>query len=177
MGRPTFFYFFLVLFLLTASLAEARWDSIPGTRFDDVRGAAMGDSGLAVVDEASTALFANPAHIATLDGPHFQPLNTSLFANQTFFDIADLNFFKAFGPQGFASTLNSNPGRNSGVGFHFYPNYSMRYLSFGLLTQSQMYAQSDGLGNIITRAKYQVIPAAGVAIPLARGRKRRKEGP
>ncbi len=161
--------FLILTNIVGINFANARWDNIPGSRYTSVRGAAMGDSELPLADDGASALFSNPAHLATLNGTHFEPLNLSLFANQIYLSNADLNFFKAYKLSSFSSTLQSNTGQQSGLGGHLFPNFYMRHFAVGILIQSQMYSFASSDGNINSVAKYQIIPTAGFGIPLARG--------
>lgn len=154
---------------LGLSEAQARLDRIPGSRYTSARAAALGDAYLPLGEDAVSALFVNPANIASLQGTHFEPMNLQFQINQEYVDMFSLNFFKATSLTGYQPTLAQNPTKQPGVGLQYVPTFGFRGFAFGLLVSTQMSARQYDSTSLFYRSKYQIIPAVGVGVPLARG--------
>lgn len=151
------------------SLVFAREDIVPGSRYTSGRAAAMGDAFLPLADDAASALFYNPAGIALLRRPQFEPFNFQLQANSGLTSTFGTQSYKVTSLSGMQPTLSENPRAFPGVGFGFLPTLAAPGLAFGVLAQSSVAGQNDGNGNIRYRGLYQIIPTAGGALSLARG--------
>ncbi len=159
---------FAFCLLLLADVASARLDKIPGSRYISGRGAALGDAFISLVDDGAGGLFYNPAALGLIKKTHFEPLNMQLQMNQHYMGQIGLNFFSAFSLPSYSPTLQANPGTTPGVGWTFVPNFFVRGIAFGVLSQMKVSATYVD-GNIHYKSLYQVIPAIGGAVRLAQG--------
>jgi hypothetical protein len=149
--------------------AQARLDRIPGSRYTSARAAALGDAFLPLGEDVASALFVNPANIAALKSAQFEPMNLQFQLNQEYIDMFSLNFFKATSLSSYQGTLAQNPAKQPGVGFQYVPSFGFRGFAFGLLLSTQFSARQYDSTSLFYRSKYQIIPALGLGIPLARG--------
>jgi hypothetical protein len=158
----------LILGGMTQDVVWARSDTVPGSRYTAARAAAMGEAYLPLADDGMAALFYNPAQIAGLRKVTFEPFNIQGQFPHGFFETAGLSFYNVLDLNQYKTTLSSYPGKTGGLGWAIAPSVSMPWLSVGLLYEAQTAATVTG-ANIRVRSSYQIIPAIGVGIPLARG--------
>ena len=108
------------------------------------RALAMGNAYVAKADDASAAFY-NPAGLGTVRKAHFHLSNLHLEVNKDWIDLGtggDLtsavsNFSKGFSLDGTRNLLKEHPGKFSHSRFHFMPNFTARYISFGYLYSVQ----------------------------------------
>lgn len=151
-----------------ASSAEARFELIPGSRYTSARGFGMADTYMPLVDEGGEALFYQPAAIAAVEKAEFQPVNFSLRGNLNLFSNGMLDSYKVISLATYSPVLQANPWKWAGGGFSYFPSFSFRGFSVGVLYEGQANARFTGGGTDV-RGLTQFIPAAGIGIPLARG--------
>ncbi|MGE0616153.1 MAG: hypothetical protein AB7P04_10980 [Bacteriovoracia bacterium] len=167
---PLHYWFFLVggISLGGLNYAHARLDYIPGSRYTSARAAALGDAFIPLAEDGASALFYNPAMIAGLRKPHFEPLNFQLQANTDLMRMLRLDFYKAMSLSGYLPNLQGNEDKFPGFGYALFPNFFLKGISFGVLYQGQVAGQVTG-SNVRYRSKYQLIPTFGFGVPLAHG--------
>ncbi len=108
------------------------------------RALAMGNAYVAKADDASAAFY-NPAGLGTVRQAHFHLSNLHLEVNKDWIDLgtggnitdAVSNFTKGFSLDGTRNLLKDHPGKFSHSRFHFMPNFTARYISFGYLYSMQ----------------------------------------
>ncbi len=155
---------------LGALRAQARQDTVPGSRFTSARAAGMGDSAAPIADDVGSALFNNPAEFGKIKKAQLEPINFSFFGNTNYLSgFGATNGYKATSLSSYQSALAENPGRFSNVGASLFSGFGTRGFGLGVLTQSSVGAAVDSSGNIRYRSLYQFIPAVGGAIRLAQG--------
>ena len=159
---------YFILGLLVPVTSWARTDTVPGSRYTSARAAAMGEAYLPIADDGMAALFYNPAQIAGLRKASFEPFNAQGQFGHGFFETAGLNALGVLDLNSYKTTLAANPQKLGGIGYALAPSFSMPWFSVGLLYEAQLRGYVTG-GNIRVRSNYQLIPAIGVGIPLARG--------
>jgi len=156
-----------LMFLFSLSL-EARMDSVPGSRYTAVRAAGLADAFLPLVDDGGEALFYNPALIGHLKRTHLELFNLQILGNSNFLNDLNLSSYKVVKLESFKSELQENTGKNLGAGISLFPNFFFRGFAAGVFLQSRVIAKHSG-DEIEYRSLYEVIPAVGGAIRLARG--------
>jgi hypothetical protein len=147
--------------------AWARDDRIPGSRFITARAAGMGDQFIASADDA-TALFYNPAGLAKIKRFNLETL-TQFGINMAFVKTLTLNSYKFFSLPLYQPVLANNVGLSPGVSGAVFPNVSFRGFAAGVLYQNRVTAKDRGDGTIRNRSRFELIPTAGVSIPLYSG--------
>tara|TARA_Y100000782_G_scaffold97334_1_gene109908 strand:+ start:90145 stop:91278 length:1134 start_codon:yes stop_codon:yes gene_type:complete len=108
------------------------------------RALGMGNAYVAKADDASAAFY-NPAGLGTVRQAHFHLSNLHLEVNKDWVDLgtggkitdAFSNFSKGFSVDGTRNLLKDHPGKFSHSRFHFMPNFTARYISFGYLYSTQ----------------------------------------
>lgn len=157
-----------IVALFQFSSAMARTDTVPGSRYTSARAAAMGEAYLPMADDGISALFYNPAHLAGIRRMSFEPLNAQGQLGHGFFTTAGLQFFNVMDLNQYKTTLAGTPSTYGGIGYALAPSFSMPWLAAGVLYEAQ-YGASVANGNIRVKSGYQIVPAIGIGIPLARG--------
>lgn len=129
----------------------------------------MGDALLPLADSGPTGLFYNPAGLAKIQKPTFEPINLETGFNSGFIrTMSTSNFYNAPSLSGYADTLRSNPGTLVGTHGAFFPSFSMRGFSIGVLGQGSVRGESKA-NRLYYSSKYQLIPAVGFGFSLAHG--------
>ena len=113
------------------------------------RALAMGNAYISKVDDSASPFY-NPAGLGTVRHAHLHLSNFHIESNKDWMDLgAGGDAFKIFGKftkgfsvDGLRQLLKDNPGHSTYNDFHFTPNFTMRFLSFGYLISKK------------TRAKY-----------------------
>lgn len=162
---------FLTVAALVAgtTLAWARQDRIPGSRYISARGAALGDAFLPWGDDGAAALFYNPANFGKLKGTHLEPINVTGSFNEGFITQFGVDSYKVTSLNSYAPTLQGKPGTFGGVGGAWTPAFFTRGIGFGVMLQSQVGAQANADGTIRYRSLYRLVPTIGTGIRLADG--------
>jgi len=132
----------LIALLLTGCLNFAIADVITDSVPVSARTLGMGSTGVSLV-EGSYSAFMNPANLATKrNKPKIELLNLQLDFNEG--GINTIGSTK--NPTSLGSTydwLKSNTGEWAGSRFSIYPNFSSRFVSFGILYESNFAAKYD----------------------------------
>lgn len=164
---------FLAIFSpLLPSYSIARDDLVPGARFTEGRAAALGDAFLPLGEDGAAALFYNPAVLGKIQKPQLEGLNLQFYGNTDYLGLLSLtsfNFYKAASLESFLTTLQANPGVNSGVGAAILPNFSTKGFAAGVLLQSSLHGQVNTDGTVRYRSQYQLIPTVATGVRLAGG--------
>ncbi len=158
----------LVIALMPLFAHATGGDRIPGSRYVSGRGAALGDAYIGLADTLADSLFYNPAGLGRVDGLTFEPLNLQLQANSKFASSAGTDLYKFQSLDGYESKLTGSPLTNPGAGYAVLPALGFRGFGVGLLYQSRLMGESDGV-NIRYRTVRQLIPTAGFGLRLASG--------
>lgn len=111
------------------------------------RALAMGNAYINKVDD-SAAAFYNPAGLGTVRYPHLHLSNIHVEANKGWMDLAaggsftDAagNFTDALSLDGVRKLLVDRPGNLSHTRYHFMPNFTARFISFGYLYSKRVKA-------------------------------------
>ncbi|MGK5089963.1 hypothetical protein WDW86_20625 [Bdellovibrionota bacterium FG-2] len=148
--------------------AFGRQDIVPGSRYTSGRAAAVGDAYLPLGEDGASGLFSNPAGLAKIRGAHFDPMNLSLFGNGSLLQTFSADSYKLYSLSQYAPELAKSPGTYVSSGAALLPAFSSRYLTVGMLAQTEFGASSDGT-TIHYKSRYQLIPAAGTSARLASG--------
>jgi hypothetical protein len=156
------------LVLSGAPAWASRSASIPNSRYDDARSAAMGDSTNALADSPIEALFANPAGIAKIRKPSVELLNVRFSGTQDYFANFGTSSAKVNSLSSYSSTLTKKAGSDQGIGYHLAPAIGFRGFAIGAVYSKDVSAYAQD-GNIHYHARYQLIPAAGFGLRLASG--------
>jgi hypothetical protein len=159
------------LLVITQGVSHARESIIPGSRYTSARSAALGDAFLPLADDAASALFFNPAQLATLPpGFHAEPLNLFGVANpDALFGIPLLSVPGILSlPTHRTQTLSAYPNLYTALGGGTCPVIHFGPFAIGLLYQSEFGAQASPIGTYY-RARYEFVPTAGFGLKLARG--------
>lgn len=143
-------------------------DRIPGSRFVSGRGAALGDAYIGLAEGPGESLFYNPAGLGRISGIVFEPLNLGVQGNSTMASNFGTDSYKILSLSEYESHLVAHPNSRPGAAYSVLPSFGFRGFGIGLLYQSRLLAESDGV-NVRYRANYQLIPAAGFGIRLASG--------
>ncbi|NDD91499.1 hypothetical protein EBZ37_05380, partial [bacterium] len=142
-------------------------NSIPGSRYLSARAAGMADAFLPLPEDGASALFYNPAAIASLKKLGGEVVNVTFESNNDYLlGFAPLDFYKVPSLPSYAPTLSA--GEYPGVGLSIFPNFYARGFAFGALLQSRVSAKNEG-GQVSYRSSYQFIPSIGTGIRLANG--------
>ena len=157
-----------ILILLAFGNAWARDDVVPGPRWMSARANAMGDSLAPFANKLSDGLFNQPAALAHFKGAKFEPLTFQGYGNMGFLKNLGLNSHKILSLNTASDLLNEAPGTPMGVGLGGFSGLSYYGLTAGLMGQNHLQSENDG-GVIRHRARYELTPAFGLGIPLARG--------
>lgn len=165
---------FAVLALVAglAAPAQARQDIVPGSRYTSARAAALGDAFLPLGDDGASAIFYNPADVGKVKQIQVEPLNLGFYANSNYlgqFSLANPTFYKVTSLSAYLPTLQANPGSPIGIGASLVPNVAVRGFAFGVLAQSQVYAQVNPDGTVRYRSLYQLVPGVATGVRLAGG--------
>lgn len=147
-------------------LTYAREDLIPGSRYTSGRAAAMGDAFLPLGDDPAAGLFYNPAVLGKVRRLVFEPINLSGYMNMGYLGYPNSDALKVTDLRSYAQNLTLHPDNAVGVGGAFLPCVGFSGISFGILTQSHLLAQSNDDGSISYRSLYQIIPSAGIGFQL-----------
>jgi hypothetical protein len=170
--RETLWGFGLVAALVFAafpvSALATGGDRIPGSRFVSARGAALGDAYIGLADGVGESLFYNPAGLARIRGPLFEPINAQLGGNDKFVEHSGTDIYKFNSLSGYKANLEKNPGTNPGAGFALLPALGFSGFGVGALYQERLMAETNGT-TIRYRSVYQFVPAAGMGLRLASG--------
>lgn len=143
-------------------------DRIPGSRFVSGRGAALGDAYIGLAEGPGESLFYNPAGLGRISGFVFEPLNLGVQGNSTIASNFGTDFYKIQSLSSYEEHLRTHPNSRPGAGYSVLPSFGFRGFGIGLLYQSRIMAESDGV-TLRYRSNYQLIPAAGFGIRLASG--------
>lgn len=158
----------LALFLLLTTLAEAREEFIPGSRYVSGRGSAMGDAIVTVVDDSS-ALFYNPAGLSRIKKAKLEVMNLQLRSNTELVKNLTRDFYNFPSLASYGKTVVRKKGMEPAAGFSLFPSFSVRGFGIGVLAQADLRSSSvDGQG-IRYRSNYEFIPAAGFSRRFASG--------
>lgn len=148
-------------------VTHAREDIMPGSRLISARSAGLADQFIGIVDD-STALFYNPAGLARIR--RFQTETTMQFGvNSSFINTMTTNSYKFYSLPLYKDVLANNIGTSPGVSGVVFPTVSFRGFSGGLLFQTRVTGKDRGDGTIRNRSKYELIPTAGISLPLYSG--------
>lgn len=130
----------------------------------------MGDAFLPMADDAASALFFNPALLASLpSGFHFEPINVHGILNQdALVGIPITALPGLFSLPAHRTTLASYPSLYTAAGGGMLPNLHWGPIALGVLYQSEFGSQISG-GGVAYRAKYEFVPTLGFGLKLARG--------
>jgi hypothetical protein len=160
----------ITLMVLLASLsAHARQELVPGSRYTSARAAAMGDAFIPLADEPGSALFYNPAGLARIAKPQFEPANFQFYGNTTSVNTLGREFYKAPSLSGYLPVLQKNTGQLVGMGSSVFPNFGLRGFGFGVLVNAQVMGSANVDGTVYHRSLYQIVPAVGFGVRLASG--------
>lgn len=115
------------------------------------RALAMGNAYIAKVDDSASAFY-NPAGLGTVRYGHLHLSNLHLESNKDWVSLGAggkvtsvfSKFTKGFSVDGLRQLLKDNPGSATYNDFHFTPNFTMRFLSFGYLISKKTRAKYDG---------------------------------
>lgn len=152
----------VITFTLATLLSFPLWaqSTTPTLDFDDAifpelatsaRALAMGNAYVGKVDDSASAFY-NPAGLGTVRHAHLHLSNFHLETNKDWMTLGAggkaLNVFskftKGFSVDGLRQLLKDNPGNATYNDFHFTPNFTMRFLSFGYLISKKTRAKYDG---------------------------------
>lgn len=108
----------------------------------------MGNAYIGKVDD-SAAAFYNPAGLGTVRYAHLHLSNLHLESNKDWMNLGAggdatkifSKFTKGFSVDGLRQLLKDNPGNSTYNDFHFTPNFTMRFLSFGYLISKKTRAK------------------------------------
>jgi hypothetical protein len=168
--KNTFVHFlFILTFYLGSSEVYARNDLVPGSRYTAARGAALGDAYLPLGDDIPSGLFYNPAVLGKIRRATIEPFNMSLSGNSSYFSMMDSSSYNGASLSGFSPALQNSPGKMSNVGGAFIPSFGFPGFAFGVLIQSDFFAQGNGDSTITYQSKYQLVPAIGTGFRLFSG--------
>ncbi len=140
-----FYSLFLVIGLVLPAKAFIYFEDVTQPEFiTSARALALGSAYIAKVDDSS-AVFYNPAGLGTVRYPHLHLENIHLEVNKGFLDTgtggsltdAGSNLGKVFKVDKMQDLLQNNRGVLAHSRFHFMPNFTARYVSFGYLYSTQ----------------------------------------
>lgn len=166
----------LFLFLSLALGSSARASSPPihlnAEWYASARLLSMGNAGIAVPEDPTSAMFYNPAGLA-----RNKKTSLEFFNPQIEFGTGDVSntaaktqLGKNFKLAGVAGSLVNNPYKPSSLGASIYPNIWGQNFAFGILARVDQAAYADSRGTIYYGARYLVIPTMGISVGLLDGR-------
>lgn len=151
------------------SLAQARQDIIPGSRYTSARAASLGDAYLPLGDDGADALFYNPAVLGKLRSPDLDAMNLQFYGSSPVVSGFGPSSYKVVQLGSNQTELAKTPGVYEGLGAQFTPTYSMRGFALGVMAKTQVGAVATDDGGIRYRSTYQLVPAVGTGVRLAGG--------
>ncbi|MBN22179.1 MAG: hypothetical protein CL678_12940 [Bdellovibrionaceae bacterium] len=157
--------FILLCIFSTLQHAQARRSVIPGSRYESARAAALGGAYLPIVDNGVEALFYQPAAISKTDDFFVEALNLQMSFNNPYLNNAGVINTGQFSLE----KLNQKTFSGfSNAGVQLMTGLAVQGFSFGLLYRTELGAQKvDGV--LTYRSEYQLIPAVGFSVRLAKG--------
>ena len=166
--------FFALMMVCTvfvfSSRAWARDSSIPTSRYLDGRAAALGNAFIPLGDDGAAGLFYNPAILARLKRIHFETTNIQIQMNDHFVSMLGTDFTKVVTLPSYKNVLSEddNLGRFPSFNFGILPNLFYRGIAAGVYLSNSYQARVQA-GWLRYRAKFHLIPAAGIGLRLANG--------
>jgi hypothetical protein len=154
--------------LTCASVAFARQELVPGSRFTSARAAALGDAFLPLGEDGAAALFVNPAAVGKIRGGQVD-VNFGLETSSGFVDSAGLTSYNIYSLSANKANLTAHPNTQQGMGLSLLPTFSGKGFAIGVLAENQFVATADAAGNVRYHSLYQLIPAAAFGVRLAGG--------
>jgi hypothetical protein len=160
----------VVFLIFQVTFAWARDSTIPDSRYLDGRAAALGHAFLPLGDDGAAGLFYNPAILAKLKRIHFETTNVQLQANDHYVNMLGTDSLKIVSLPSNRIVLaeEDNLGRFPHMSFGVLPNLFYRGIAAGIFL-SNSYQSRILAGYLRYRAKFTLIPAAGVGLRLANG--------
>jgi hypothetical protein len=151
--------------------AHAILDPVNSEWHSTARALGMGNAAIASGDDAATAMFYNPAALASN-----RKVQVEFFSPQFEFSTSNLTVAKGAGDQSklislekTVPLLDKSRGKPAQLGFSIYPNFSARNLAFGILLSLEGGSAIDKDRKLFIRSQYLVIPTMGVTFGLMSG--------
>lgn len=125
----------------------------------------MGNAGV-VAERGSHAIFYNPANLATNETrTNFQPINVQMdVTERSASNLMSGKSINLFDLQGGYNAALKSPGQPVGARFSAYPNFTSKYLSFGMLYELNQSAEVRGAdGALRVKARNRFAPIAALS--------------
>lgn len=169
------FLFAISAFLLPLGTAFA--DRITDVVPTNTRALSMGGAGINVVDD-SYAAFLNPANLARKSSrPRLELFNAQLEMSEWAVNAVGSRNGNPLSLGSVYKYLEANQGEWVGYRYSFFPNFTSRFFSFGLLYEQAMSAKYDGVDPLtpgsepmVTHSGYRrVMPTGSLSFRLMKG--------
>ena len=154
----------------TPGRAYALVDPVNSEWHSTARALAMGNAGIATAEDPDTAMFYNPAALASnrrfefsVFNPQFE-FSTSNFTLGGAKDMTDLGSLDTTVPH-----LRENRGTPAQFGFSLYPNVSAKNFALGILVSAESGSVMKKNGDLIIRSQYLIIPTIGLTVGMLSG--------